>query len=251
MRQPPSFAKPRARRRDRVARRSGCRVRAQEPPAEPAAAPKAEKSGPHAASRGRAAGGRSRRGDLRRVEDARVRRSRTPATTCCASTPPSRAARCAVIEFTPEIAPGAEGKVAVRFDAALSGGPSAVPIEVVSNDPDEPDAAAHHQGRRPLLHRCAARLRALPRGPGLRRRQHGEADLCGHRRQPDAASPRSSRRTTSSRPRSAKREPEELPADAAEQAAVAGRDPHLAQGAGRRRSTASSPSTSITPSRRS
>jgi hypothetical protein len=45
---------------------------------------------------------------------------------------------CAVIDFTPEIAPGAEGKVSVRFDAALSGGPSAIPIEVVSNDPDSP-----------------------------------------------------------------------------------------------------------------
>ena len=93
---------------------------------------------------------------------------------------------CAVIDFTPEVAPGAEGKIAVRFDAALSGGPSAVPIEVVSNDPDEPDPAAHHQGRHPLLRRCAAGLRALRRGAGLRGRQHGEADAPGHRRQPDA-----------------------------------------------------------------
>jgi hypothetical protein len=45
---------------------------------------------------------------------------------------------CAVTDFTPEVAPGAEGKVSVRFDAALSGGPSAIPIEVVSNDPASP-----------------------------------------------------------------------------------------------------------------
>jgi hypothetical protein len=45
---------------------------------------------------------------------------------------------CAVMDFTREVAPGAEGKVSVRFDAALSGGPSAIPIEVVSNDPSSP-----------------------------------------------------------------------------------------------------------------
>ena len=45
---------------------------------------------------------------------------------------------CVVTEFTKEIAPGAEGKVDVQFEAALSGGATAVPIEVVTNDPASP-----------------------------------------------------------------------------------------------------------------
>ncbi len=45
---------------------------------------------------------------------------------------------CAVTEFTPEVAPGAEGKIAVRLDASLTGGATALPIDVVSNDPDSP-----------------------------------------------------------------------------------------------------------------
>lgn len=45
---------------------------------------------------------------------------------------------CLVTEFPKEIAPGAEGKIIVRFEAALSGGPTAVPIELVSNDPANP-----------------------------------------------------------------------------------------------------------------
>jgi hypothetical protein len=45
---------------------------------------------------------------------------------------------CVVTEFSKEIAPGAEGKIDVQFEAALSGGPTAVPIEVVTNDPDSP-----------------------------------------------------------------------------------------------------------------
>jgi hypothetical protein len=42
---------------------------------------------------------------------------------------------CVVTEFTKEIPPGAEGKIDVQFEAALSGGATAVPIEVVTNDP--------------------------------------------------------------------------------------------------------------------
>jgi hypothetical protein len=45
---------------------------------------------------------------------------------------------CAVMDFPAEIAPGAEGKIKTKFDASLSGGPSAVPIDVTSNDPDTP-----------------------------------------------------------------------------------------------------------------
>ena len=45
---------------------------------------------------------------------------------------------CVVTEFTKEIAPGAEGKIDVQFEAVLTGGPTAVPIEVVTNDPASP-----------------------------------------------------------------------------------------------------------------
>jgi hypothetical protein len=113
-------------------------VRAQErPPAEPAEVPKAEKSGPHpqaVVAQPVVDLGEVTYGDSRTLEFAikntgdDVLRIHAAKSQCA----------CAVIEFPPEVAPGAEGKVAVRFDAALSGGPSAVPIEVVSNDPDSP-----------------------------------------------------------------------------------------------------------------
>jgi hypothetical protein len=45
---------------------------------------------------------------------------------------------CAVIDFDEEIAPGAEGKISVRFDAELMGGPAAVSIVGVTNDPASP-----------------------------------------------------------------------------------------------------------------
>jgi hypothetical protein len=47
---------------------------------------------------------------------------------------------CAVIEFTPEVAPGAEGKIAVRFDAALSGGPT-IPRARSCSSPSRPTSA--------------------------------------------------------------------------------------------------------------
>ena len=112
---------------------------AQEKPAEapPATAPKAEKTGPQPQAvvmqpivdLGEVTYGESRSlefvirntgNDVLRIHAAKSQ---------CA---------CAVIDFTPEVAPGADGKVDVRFDAALSGGPSAIPIEVVSNDPSSP-----------------------------------------------------------------------------------------------------------------
>ena len=45
---------------------------------------------------------------------------------------------CTVLEFTPEIAPGAAGKVTARFEAQLESGPVAVPIDAVTNDPESP-----------------------------------------------------------------------------------------------------------------
>ena len=45
---------------------------------------------------------------------------------------------CAVVDFPEEIAPGAEGKIAVRFDAELQGGPAAVSLTAITNDPAGP-----------------------------------------------------------------------------------------------------------------
>ena len=45
---------------------------------------------------------------------------------------------CTVVDFTKEIAPGAEGKVSVSFTAELQGGPTAVGVEAVTSDPETP-----------------------------------------------------------------------------------------------------------------
>ena len=108
----------------------------QNPPAEPAA-PKAEKSGPRpqavvaepVVDLGAVTYGESRTLEfvIKNTGDD-VLRIHAAKSQC----------GCAVIDFTPEVAPGAEGKIAVRLDAVLTGGATAVPIEVVSNDPDSP-----------------------------------------------------------------------------------------------------------------
>lgn len=113
-------------------------VAAQEnPKAEPAAAPKVEKTGPQPKAlvvEPVVDLGEVTYGDSRALEFVIKNTGDSPLRIHAAK---SQCA-CAVVDFTPEVAPGAEGRIAVRFDAALSGGPSAVPIAVVTNDLESP-----------------------------------------------------------------------------------------------------------------